>query len=359
MTTLLTLLLLPACAEQTRTMPPPECAAAWSAEAAVALVDQLEQATGVDHAVWLDYAVRDAAYVLNAGPSDSGGACLGLWRAGRAVSYARTDEAPALLTPLYGYWFATDWQEAPDADVPGRGRHPVSVAQWIESTGVSTAVILPVTVPDFPMELPALVKVQLGMHEAFHVDVQAPRWYASNGNWPAWDRQPDRRGLQVCYTSGDDVAAALAAEREHLATLIESLLDGDSTAACQAGRAFLEQRRQRYAMLDSVPVAAHDGTPASCAVAEAIMELEEGTADWASWTVLYDLGIASRESLLRRYRAIQDEVFYLTGAMQLHALRLMRPDALHLFARRIAESEGPDAGGPTALFAGALESFCR
>jgi len=66
------------------------------------------------------------------------------------------------------------------------------------------------------------------------------------------------------------------------------------------------------------------------------------------------LGIASRESLLRRYRAIQNAAFCMTGAMELHAVRLLRPDSVRVLARRIAESEGPDVGGPTALFAGAL-----
>jgi hypothetical protein len=338
---------------------PPECADAWRSEAARALVDQLARATAADRAVWLDVDVGDASYVLNAGPSDSGGVCLGLWGDGRAISYARTDEEPTLLTPLYGYWFHSDWYGRPDAAMLERAAQPPSVRTWLESTGVRSAVILPVTVPDFPMELPALVKVQLGMHEAFHVDVQAPRWYASTGNWPAWDRQPDRPGLQVCYTASPDVEAALEAEREFLVAAVESLMDGDTALACEAGRAFLARRNDRYRMLADVQVARHDGTPGTCGEAESIMELEEGTADWASWTVLYDIGEASRESVVRRYRARQDEVFYLTGAMQLHAVQLMQPDSMLAIARRIAESDGPDDGALTNVLARALATFCR
>jgi hypothetical protein len=111
-------------------------------------------------------------------------------------------------------------------------------------------------------------------------------------------------------------------------------------------------------MLADVRVARADGTPGTCAEAEAIMELEEGIADWASWTVLYDLGLASRESLIRRYRAIQDDAFYLTGAMQLHAVQLMQPDSIADVMVRIAASSGPDIGSPTALLTRALASFC-
>jgi hypothetical protein len=112
-------------------------------------------------------------------------------------------------------------------------------------------------------------------------------------------------------------------------------------------------------MLADVQVARHDGTPGTCGEAESIMELEEGTADWASWTVLVDIGEASRESLMRRYRARQDDVFYLTGAMQLHAVQLMQPDSMLAIARLIAESDGPDDGALTNVLARALATFCR
>lgn len=350
------LVMLAACSVDTQ--PPPECVEAWNETASSELIDQLVQATGADRMVWTDYDVGDAAYVLYTTPPDSSGACLGFWKDGRAVSFARTDAEPTLLTPLYGYYFHTNWYGGPDAAMLERAAQPPSVRTWLESSGVQSAIVLPVTVPDFPMELPALVKVQLGMHEAFHVDVQAPRWYASTGNWPVWDRQPDRAGLQACYTVNDEVVAAFEAEREHLVSLIERLLDGDTTKACEACRAFRIQRMARYEMLADVRVLREDSTATSCAVAEAIMELEEGTADYASWTVLYDVGLASRDALIRRYRAIQDDAFYLTGAMQLHAVQLMQPDSMADVMVRIAESLGPDQGSPTAVLTRALDSFC-
>lgn len=57
------------------------------------------------------------------------------------------------------------------------------------------------------------------------------------------------------------------------------------------------------------------------------MELQEGTADYASWTLLYDLGQTSRERLIQKYQAVRNDVFYLTGAMQLHAVHSCIPAA--------------------------------
>ena len=89
------------------------------------------------------------------------------------------------------------------------------------------------------------------------------------------------------------------------------------------------------------------------------MELEEGTADYASWTVLYELGRASRARLMSRYRARQNDVFYLTGAMQLHAVALMDPDGMADVARRIGASGSPEEGSIAAMFERTLGAYCR
>lgn len=352
------LFVVAACGREALPTPPPECATVWNGADASDLIEQLLQATGADRNVWTDYDVGDGAYVLFASVPDSSGTCVGIWQDGRALSFALTAEQPGLLTPLYGYYFRSDWYGGSDDPMVEESAQPLSVRTWLESTGVQSAIILPVTVRDFPIELSALVKVQLAMHEAFHVDVQGPRWWASTGNWPTWDEQPDRSGLQACYAANDEVAAAFEAERQQLVSLIESLLDSDTATACESCRAFLAQRMARYEMLADVHVLRQDSTEASCAEAEAILEIEEGTADFASWTVLYDLGLASRELLIRRYSAIQNDAFYMTGNMQLHAVQLMQPDSMMDVMRRIAESTGPDDGSPTAVLARALESFC-
>ena len=89
------------------------------------------------------------------------------------------------------------------------------------------------------------------------------------------------------------------------------------------------------------------------------MELEEGTADYASWAQLFDLGQASRNDLLQRYRAQQNDVFYLTGAMQLHALSLIDPDGFLQVTEDIAASRTPQDGAITPILAQQMESYCR
>lgn len=88
------------------------------------------------------------------------------------------------------------------------------------------------------------------------------------------------------------------------------------------------------------------------------MELEEGTADYVSWTKLFELGHATRDQLMRRYRAEQDDVFYLTGAIQLHATEIMRPDRMTEVTRRIATSTTPDSGAITVAFETSLGDSC-
>jgi hypothetical protein len=301
----------------------------------------------------------DGSFVLDAGESDAGGICVGLWQDGQAIAYATVDEAPKLLTPLYGYYFRSDQSTDSTPGLVAASAQPASVTTWLETFDVDRAVVVPVEVEDFPIPMSALRKAQLAIHEAFHIVVQAPRWFESIGPWPVWDQQPDRAGVRACYTHSPDVETALGLERESLVLLVNSLLNGDTTAACRAGEEFLSRRDARHELLSDATVALHDGALGSCREAEAIMELEEGTADYASWTVLYDLGQASREQLIRRYEAQQNDMFYLTGAMQLHAVQLMRPDGMGDVAREIAESEGPEDGSITSVLTRTLGSYCR
>lgn len=347
-----------ACGEPAPPTPSAECEPLWSAEPAAEFVGLLTRATETELRAWEGYDLGDAAYVLHAGTSEAGRACLGVWRGGEAVAFGALSDPPALSTPLYGYHLPDEGGAAARERFTAAGRQPGSVRAWLEEAGVDRATIMPVTFEDFPMELPTLVKVQVALHEGFHVQVQSPHWSGAADNWPAWDRQPDREGLRACYGATDEVAAAFAEERERLAVAVEALLDGEDAAACEAGRAFLARRADRHRMLADVRVARHDGTPGSCREAEAIMELEEGTADYASWTRLHELGHATRGQLLRRYRAQQQDAYYLTGAMQLHAVELMQPDRMSDVTHRIATSAAPDSGSVTAAFEASLAAHC-
>lgn len=340
-------------------VPPAACGPAWEDPSAVDFVGALEQATQPGPPIWGGYRLEDGYYVVFAGESPGGEACLGLWHGGRPVAFAATAEAPRMLTPLYGYHLVEGGNGGPlDALVPAT-EQPPAIRTWLAELEVPNAVVMPVTIEGFPIELSALMKVQLAIHEGFHVTVQVPRWLGSGGAWPAWDLQPDRPGVQACYGGTPEVEAAREHERDALDRLVAALLDDDRPAACVAGEEFLSRRGARYALLDGVGVTRHDGTPGSCAEAEAIMELEEGAADYASWAALYDLGMANRERLTARYRAQQAEWFYLSGAMQLHAVDLFAPERMLDVTREIVGSAGPDDGSPTAVLSRTLAEACR
>lgn len=337
--------------------PPDACAAAWADSAAAEFVAELEAVTASDDPVWPGYSPADAEIVLHAGDAASGEACLGVWRGGRAVAYGALSEPPTLSTALYGYYLPESYDEAQRDRVPP-GTQPPSVRAWLEGAGVDRATIMPVTVEDFPLPLPALVKAQVAIHEGFHVEVQSPHWAGGADNWPAWDRQPDRARIEACYGGTEAVAAAFAEERASLTRTVEALLDDDPATACEASRAFLAQRADRHALLSDVTVVRHDSTPGTCREAEAIMEMEEGVADYASWTLMYHLGRATREQLMGRYTARQDDIYYLMGAMQLHAIRGMDPAGMLDRLRRVAESASPDAGSITLMFEDAVDGYC-
>lgn len=331
--------------------PPAECEPLWAREPSREFVEMLVEATRAPVPVWNGYGLADGAYVLHAGSSESGEACLGVWRGGRALAFAALAEEPTLNTPLYGYHLPAEGGEGDQAQPP-------SIRAWLEEVGVDRATLMPTEVEDFPIPLSPLVKVQLALHEGFHVEVQAPGWRDDTAPAPVWDQQPDRQALQGCYAGGPAVEEALGAERAALVSHVEALLDGDSARACGAGAEFLSRRASRRASLEGVDVPRHDGSPGTCREAEAIMELEEGTADYASWTLLHDLGLATRDQLLGRYRAQQDELFYLTGAMQLHAASLLHPGGMARISRDVVESTTPDEGSIEVVFTRALESYC-
>lgn len=335
--------------------PSEACVQAWSEEAARAFVSLLTDATKAPVPVWQEYDLADGAYVLNAGSSAFGGACLGAWRAGKALGFAELAEAPTLSTPLYGY-------SLPEGDYEdfgsNLGSQPPSVRAWLADLDVVRATALPVTVPDFPIELTPLVKVQLAIHEGFHVEVQSPHWTGAQAHWPAWDRQPDRKAVVSCYAETPDVEEAAAGERGALLEHVQALLDGDEQRACQAGADFLAWRASRRDLVAGVTVPRHDGTPGTCGEAEAIMELEEGVADYASWTKLFELGLASRDRLVGRYAAQQSDLYYLTGAMELHAVSLMAPEHILDITEEIARSAGPGDGSLEVAFTRALEAYC-
>ena len=98
---------------------------------------------------------------------------------------------------------------------------------------------------------------------------------------------------------------------------------------------------------------ARAGGRISCALAEDLMELEEGTAQWVGHAMSVGAGLTTMTTLLL-VRGHAARAFYKTGPLQLWVLdALLGHDAMHRVTRSIARSKGPDGpnGGLFAQFA--------
>ena len=102
-----------------------------------------------------------------------------------------------------------------------------------------------------------------------------------------------------------------------------------------------------------------DGVNGDCRTAESLLELEEGLADYASWTMLYKTGMVNKETLLRRYRANQNDHFYLSGNMLMHAITLMSKDSPEKIIMEIINSSSVENGSLLSLFKIKLNNYCN
>ncbi|MEL6535973.1 MAG: hypothetical protein AAFQ98_11200 [Bacteroidota bacterium] len=299
------------------------CDSLWADSTTQEFVDLLETTTRSNHPIWKGYPLGDAAFVLYAGLTQDSTHCLGLWKQGEAMAYLCSADIPSMLTPLYSYYLNYPDTLVGDAKLFGTYQNAPIFSAWMEENEVDAAVFMPTDFPKFPFKIPAKVKTQLAIHEAFHIEVTLRKWYTGKGFWPKWDVQPDRAQVQNCYL-GDSIAEGLIdREQETLALLVEALLDQDKPEAMRLAEEFLEARQLRYDHLEGTEVSLTEQTQGDCQAGEALMEIEEGIADYASWVKMFDIGTVSREDLLRRYRAKQKDKFYLTGCMLLHASVLM------------------------------------
>jgi len=222
---------------------------------------------------------------------------------------------------------------------------------------VSSAVYIPLDFSKLPFKLPTMIKIQLAIHEAFHVEVMLRYWYTGKGNWPVWDKQPDRKDVQMCYTYGDTGRVMIKNEISLLADMINALLEKNNIKAYKLGKQYLDARQTRYKRLDAVKPKLGDNTEGDCQTAESLFELEEGVADYGSWTILYNMGIATKADLLKRYRAQQKDHFYMSGCMLMHAITLMSKEAPEEVINEMIKTTSIKEGSLLTIFKNKLEIF--
>jgi hypothetical protein len=248
-----------------------------------------------------------------------------------------------------------------------RGAAPAVVAA-LRSRGVARAVVLNV-----PLRLasmgrlggmllamkadPASLQSDLAVHESFHLHSQFPTWLDQPRTyaWPAWDLQPDRAELrQRCYAGSPELSAALRAEIQALVAAYDAVSVDASSRNVALGlrdaQRFVELRASRRKLQDTITVA-QGQRRISCAMAEDLMELEEGATQWIGHATSVGAGMTTTATLRGSYAGTQAESFYQTGPLQLWVLDgLLGRDALRRITSSIARSTSPEDGGLYAQF---------
>ncbi|WP_394749961.1 hypothetical protein [Spongiimicrobium salis] len=324
------------------------CDSIWSRPVTKEFVTFLEKTTTSDHPVWKDYSLGDGTFVLNAGRVNDTSHCLGLWKSGKAISFTCSPDIPRMLTPIYSYYLNYKDPIRRDSTFFETSKNAPKFLAWMKSNAVELAVYMPTDFPKFPFRIGAKTKTQLAIHESFHIEVMLRYWYTKKGYWPEWDMQPDRAKMQICYAQNGTIKKLIETEQNLLSLLIEALLDHKKEEAFGLADEFMKTRKTRYRIIVDLNLQLDEAY--NCAAAEAIMEIEEGIADYASWVKMYDVGLVSRADILRRYRAQQKDKFYLTGCMLFHAMVLMNNGNDEAIIERMTQANSLEEGSLLTLF---------
>lgn len=345
------------------------CTDARSDPQVIALVAALDRVAAVPP-VWDDFKVANHPVLFLLDSTYRGAVttpvCALVWRSGAALQVLELATRPGLSTPLYGFISldptGSRAQPNSEAVVAASRRIGVEDAGRLRAAGVSRAVALPVPL-DFAQlgafgealrksgADPILIQVDLAVHEGFHLQVQFPAWMDQPRThaWPAWDLQPDRREFrEKCYAGTSAVAAAFATEVGALLDAFDALYGDpsarDTVTARRHAQRFVTARIERHALLDTTTIKQGDGR-IGCGLAEDIIELEEGTAQWIAHATLAGAGLRTLATWRGSYAAAQPDAFYRTGPLQLWVLRaLVGTEEVWRLTSALARSVGPEAG---------------
>lgn len=337
-----------------------ECANYWNSEATVKFVELLDSvATKANPTFWGDYYLGKGILVLEAGKTSKGKHCLGAWKNGENIGYKTIIDRPEMLTQLFTYYLNYKTSDTSLLAYTNLNKKSPEFNKWMTGLNVHSAVYMPTEFPDFPFKISAIKKIQLAVHELFHLEVQFPVWFNKKGYWPDWDHQPDRQSVNRCYTCSEEVKKNTQKEVNSLLKMIESIIIGDTSKTCIYGKQFVRIRKERYEMNDSVNIKLANDSLGNCEIAESFMELEEGLADWASWTQLFENGVISEETILKHYKTKQQSLYYPLGCMMFHAITLISKNSPQVIIEQIVNSKSINEGSIWTIFIREFDAFCN
>lgn len=328
------------------------CSAAATQPAVLALTKALDAVSAVGP-VWGNYTLANHPLILLDQPPDTTKpVCAVIWRYRDSSQIVTLRGRIRKSTPLYAMWDGDSVGRSPTAN--GRMMErvlspiPPELERTMRARGFTRAIIL--TAPIRFEELgnlgkalvamhadPLIIATQLAVHESYHLHSQIAVWLdqAHQYAWPRWDVQPDRRALnERCYAA----PAVADAHKQELAALLatwdlvsDSTHPRDAHAVRQAAQHYVTLRLKRYAMLDTTTVPSPSG-PMPCAMAEDMMELEEGAPQWMAYDTAVRAGIMKPEQAGRA----ANDAFYVSGTFQLWTLqRLLGRDEMRKLTNRI------------------------
>jgi hypothetical protein len=360
------------------------CRGAFRDSLSASTLRALERAAAVPP-VWDDYEFRRHPLLLLADSAYRGEpatpVCAAIWRSGAPLEIIELAARPPFSTPLYGMINGDPIgpgaiEGASELGVASR-RAPSAVVAALRERGVARVVVL-----DVPLHLgrlgrlgemlaaanadPARIQADLAVHESFHLHSQFPTWLDQTRAyaWPAWDRQPDRAELRErCYAGSPELSAAVRAELQALVAAYDAVsLDStrrDVELGLRHARRFVELRTARRALQDTITVS-QGRRRISCALAEDLMELEEGTTQWIGHATSLSAGLTTAARLRGPYAGTQPELFYQTGPLQLWVLDgLLGRDALRRITTAIAHSTSAEGGAVYAQFEARIRDLAR
>lgn len=324
---LLAFLLVGACgstapAEPTLAAPPaPEvCASFTNSPRLRNVASLLEGQEG--HDFWPNYAPEENTVVFLGAEGERGCAVV------RSAGTSTTLELPApLALPTPVYWFYMNVDPAVAAE-PLRGFAAAmalgreDLTDVLQEKGIGRALLINIdtgtealTSPETDAAFDGIEEnlAFMVLHESVHLNLQYPVWFDqgdANGVWPSWDAQPDLATvLQDCY------GLAESAQEAEWEALRSALREGESLDSFFAARD--RRRSTRTTTIEDFRGASH-----SCREAEAIVELEEGGADFIAFRTAVTLGWVTRDEMLAyldlRWRAAPHYAF---GLAQLWLLQ--------------------------------------
>ena len=295
--------------------------------------------------------------------------CAAIWRANKPLQIIELASRPRFSTPVYALInLDAIGPRANAADMAG-AFPPVepAVAARLRELGVTRVVAL-----NMPLNFdrlgrfgemmktmtmnPALMQADLAVHESFHLHSQFPRWLDQSRtyDWPAWDHQPDRKELRErCYAGTPAIKQAHEQEMSALLAAFDAVsadsAQRDLAAGIRHARRFVELRAARRALQDTMTVG-QGSRRISCALAEDVMELEEGSGQWIGHATTVRAGLTTKARLRAAYGAPQPEHFYRSGPLQLWVLHgLLGDAAMQRLVTSIVRSVTPD-GANGSLF---------